>query len=513
MSNVGDNTFFKKLDVTQFAVLISLVFSIWCIVVDDVINSDGILYLETARYFLEGNWAAAYQHYNWPFYSALIALVSAITPLSLEHSAFTINVFFQCLIVYMFLAILKELGASKQVLIAGAVLLLANVNLNEYRDYIIRDFGYWGMYLTAIWLMIRFKTSGHLRYALGWNLAIILASLFRVEGLVFLLFAPLILLFVDTHGQGRFSATVKCYSLTIVVMVTSLLWVMLSQSGFTEFGRLIEPVQKIQFFIDTILTTIPAKADQLSDVILNRYSESYGIYGVWALLLTILVMKILDMTGWLALLLLFATAFGRKIRQQVQQYQIIMGFIVINFAVISLFLISNFYLVGRFVIALALLLLMFAAFALSYFYRWTGWQTHRRLMKPALLRGALVLVVFAMLVDGLVSFGSSKHYIRDAAQWLEDNTAAEASLYSNNMPLYFYSGRWADKKALAHARNTIEKGTLNRNIIRQYDYMAIRVSRKQQALRQQLQKLYSSHFIYEAKNERGDAVMIFQINL
>ena len=56
-----------------FAGLASLLLSLLAQQLDPIINTDGVLYIETAGIFLERGFAAASDSYFWPYMSILIA--------------------------------------------------------------------------------------------------------------------------------------------------------------------------------------------------------------------------------------------------------------------------------------------------------------------------------------------------------------------------------------------------------------------------------------------------------
>ena len=64
-------------------VLLALVFMLTAVAVDNVINRDGILYLDAASAYLNGGIKAALQTYPWPAYPIAIAELSRLTGFSL----------------------------------------------------------------------------------------------------------------------------------------------------------------------------------------------------------------------------------------------------------------------------------------------------------------------------------------------------------------------------------------------------------------------------------------------
>jgi hypothetical protein len=127
------------------AVIISLLLSILAVITDDVINSDGVLYVEMAEAFLEGGLAGAANLYNWPLYSVLAAIISQITTLSILHSFYVLNALLFTLVVDACICLCSQRITQYRQLIIASIVLLCFYSVNEYRDYIIRDAGYWDL--------------------------------------------------------------------------------------------------------------------------------------------------------------------------------------------------------------------------------------------------------------------------------------------------------------------------------------------------------------------------------
>ena len=87
---------------------ISLVLSLSQVLVNPVINSDGILYISTAYHLQNGDWQTASQQYNWLFFPLIIAQLSSLTSLSLEYSAYFLNALFTAITCTSFVLIFKQ---------------------------------------------------------------------------------------------------------------------------------------------------------------------------------------------------------------------------------------------------------------------------------------------------------------------------------------------------------------------------------------------------------------------
>src|SRR5690348_14111251 len=93
-----------------FAILISILFSLWINSYETVINPDAICYLYSAKEVGRSGLHDAMQlcpQAKWPFYSILIFTMAKITHLSYTTSAFLLDGLFSALSVVMFIAIVK----------------------------------------------------------------------------------------------------------------------------------------------------------------------------------------------------------------------------------------------------------------------------------------------------------------------------------------------------------------------------------------------------------------------
>ena len=160
------------------------------------INPDSVLYLEAAKFFSNGNWQAGFEVFPWPFYALCIALVNTITQLGVHFSAQLLNVLFFAIATYSYIQIIQLAGGKQKQMIAGALIWLsAQYMIGGVLEMLMRDQGFWAFFLLSIVFFIRFYQQHRLKDALLWQACIIVATLFRIEAILYLLFLPFILLF------------------------------------------------------------------------------------------------------------------------------------------------------------------------------------------------------------------------------------------------------------------------------------------------------------------------------
>ena len=79
----------------------------------DYVNRDSYVYLKQASFFYDGNFTEAFQVYNWPFFSFLIAIVSKCLFIELKTSAHLISGIFTLITSLSLVKIAKLVSKSR----------------------------------------------------------------------------------------------------------------------------------------------------------------------------------------------------------------------------------------------------------------------------------------------------------------------------------------------------------------------------------------------------------------
>src|SRR3990167_5504922 len=214
--------------------VISLVMSYWIVSNQAIVNSDAICYLLGAKEIGESGVHAAMRlcgQSSWPFYPALIYILTKFSFLSATTSAYLLNAIFTLMTVLSFITIVKMLGGSQRVLWLAAFVILCAHQFNSVRQYIVRDHGFWAFYLLSLIFMLRFLRDQRIGNAWGFSLSLIAATLFRIEGAVFLVLLPLLALFMTTSWRSRLLAFAKLNSVTISALFAVSLWVLIDRKS------------------------------------------------------------------------------------------------------------------------------------------------------------------------------------------------------------------------------------------------------------------------------------------
>lgn len=499
-------------DPAWLAAFISLIMSVWLVATDDMINNDGVLYIEASAQFLQGNWHAGLEVYNWPFYSLLIAAISKVSFLGLETSAYAVNVLLQALLAFVFVRSAQALGGNRRVAIAASILLLTNVTLNGYRDLVIRDFGYWAFFFTAFLFFLNFHRTRLLKYAIGFSLSIMIATLFRIEGIAFLVAAPLIMLFDKEGWKTRLYNILKLSSPLILVAVLCVPFLLLSDS-IPEFrGRLNDPLNLLQHAYFNIVTGISEKGRMIENLILSTNAKNMGTKSMLAILLMFLIMKTISAIGYIPLIFSVSGSLSRRIRSTMTGLNIVGGFIVINLLVLTAFTLSEHFLTPRYTMCMALLMTFPAAFMLAdYFEKPQPVSGDKPRVWKRRSKIIIVIALIYMLLDGLTSFSAGNAHIREAGLWMKENVPQQARLIASERTLYYYAGKPVDQEAVELASSATEDEKISEIDKKDYDYLAIDINRKKKVFEQVIIDWVGNKPVHRTENRRGDAVVIFAL--
>ena len=485
------------------AAALSLLFSALAIYQDEVINSDGIVYIQAAKAFANVDLREVLSLYSWPLYSLLMHVLHKATGIGLETSAQVINAIFAALLVVCFIALARELGGTFPVLVAAAVVVLAHPGLNEYRSYVIRDFGYWAFYLLALLLFVRYFRKPQWKDAAGWFVAMMVAALFRIEGILFLALLPLSLLFRPRSAwSSRVNATARAYvpHLVLALLAFALYWA----SDWRETGKLADLFAVIERRAE-IASTFQAKADVLGSAILYKYSSHLGVTALWWALAGVLIVTVIKAISAPYLALAIHAHVSRSVRMQRDALTVIAFAVAINLLILATHLLVRYFLTGRFGVALGLVVMLAAPFSLVALY--DNWRAKRGSMWVLPVVAAIIVY---MAGDGFLSTGPSNRHIKKAGQWLHENPPPGARVYIDQFRVMFYADR--DNAIFGEEGWEQTERLVTNEKWKKYDYFAVEVDRRNSEREAWLREQIGSEPVVQFGNERNDKILIFKID-
>jgi hypothetical protein len=467
-----------------------------------VVNPDGVCYLQSAATI-----ATAGVHHamhicgqaQWPFYSILIYDLVALTKISYISSAFVLDGIFSIVSVLTFIYIVQMLGGTRRVLWLAAATVLFAHEFDSVREYVIRDHGFWAFYLLSVACLIQYFRSRRWLDALLWIATLIVATLFRVEGVIFIVLVPFIALF---DSGRRLRSFLQLNAVTIVMGIAVLIFMFCHHSNL-QGNRLAEIEYQFVHGMTNLVSSFHSRSAALGQYVLSSYSaRDAGTVFFLLLVAWYAASVVYNLSVIYTLLVIYA--WSKKLLSLHKPERLALAaYIVVNVIITAAFLVDFMFLSKRYLIALSLILMLWVPFALEDLI-----QRHK---ERKWLLPVVIFFMVASALGGMIEFGYSKAYIRDAGRWLASNAPSEA-IYSNDYQVMFYSnhfgnsifdqaGRFADMAVLADGK------------WKQYAYVALRVDQKElhnSAIVKEIQAQVTPTQIFA--NKRGDEVVIYKIS-
>lgn len=442
------------------------------------INRDGMFYVEIARDFLEGGFAAAYATFHWPFPAILMAVVSQITGLGLEASGLLLNGLFMAGACTLLVACASRMF-PEAVWPIGLVL-LALPGFNEYRNELLREYGCWFFVMLSFWLALRWSDSPRWPLALAILASLLAATLFRTEALAF--FPALILwqLFEAPAGE-RWRRLVMIGGLPVIGIAVLLALYAAGQFGSgrlaRDFGRF-----SLERFDAKALAMAPAFLDYARD-----QARTVLFFGS----LAIVPLKFIAKMGIFVLPLLYAFS-GQTLRSLLGRCTLLAWAFFVYLLVLCVHVLDLQFISGRH----TGLLLAFAAPLTGYglwklMQRFPGWKT------------PMVLLAFLVMAGNVISLAPAKHHFVEAGSWLARNASDSPRVYIESPRAAYYAGWRFTRRPASEDRSGLVAGLEQGK----YDLVVLEVSRKEPDIEPWLGSLKLAK-VARFVHPNGDAVII-----
>lgn len=478
----------------------SLLLSLWRLLTLDVINPDGICYLQSAHTVVQQHTLAMQvcDQSGWPFYQVLIGGFSLLTGWQVGVSAAVLDSLLSLVSVLSFVAIVFHLSGNRSVRWLGIATILLAHHFNAFRADVIRDHGYWAFYLLSIYTLLCFQGERDPRkrrgLAFAWSGALLMATLFRLEGIVFLVLLPCWLVLTEPHERKTRIKTFLLLNSVLFVSV-SLVCLWLLSHPVHSLGRLEYLIFQLTHGVQSMWHHWQQASSALGRHVLNVYSarDASLVLG-------------LDLSGYYVACLLDVLTIGyflpvlyafakRHLGMPKESRGLLLAYVAVNFLITAFFLAENFFLARRYLMAMALTLMFWVPFALQDLIR----QWPRR-------RWSLVLAIALIAIcsaGGIVQFGTSKKYLREAGDWLALHTPPSAHVYSN-VPVVLYYSQHAGNQVFAR-QPALQEIIGTGGHWRQYDWLALKVGAGTN-----LSLPFAPVAVF--RNARGDQVRIYYVN-
>ena len=442
----------------RVAFLGSLLLSLVAILTNPVLNRDGILYVETARSFSQGGVSAAFNSFNWPFLSILMAVVSKLTGVGLETTGQLLNALFMagacCLVVACTNNKTPEAGW------AVCLTVLALPGLNHYREELLREYGCWFFLMLAFWVALKWSENPRWETALLAQAILCIAALFRPEALVFLA----ALFMWQAFGESKGNKLLRVLMIGGIPLAATLVALASVGAGHFDLGGRLGGIAgyfnltKKQLVFDLKVQALAAALRPPGNV----EAKTILLMGSLALI----PIKFIGQLGLFVIALLYPAARG-TLPGIISRNQLLAWAVLADLFVLSAFIINTQFLAGRYVAVLSLLAAPTIALGLQQIIeRFPSTKT----------------VVFGLLavlaVCNVITFGSTKtHFIR-AGEWLAANKTYNPRVYVESSRTAYYAGWKPERIHLPKERQRISENARHG----QYDFLVLEISHRESGL-------------------------------
>jgi hypothetical protein len=434
----------------------SALLSFYRIATRDLINGDGIGYIDVARAFLNEGVSGAIAVYHWPFYSILIGLVHRITGLGFENSASLLNMFFLVIVCLVFVRIYEEISGKQARIWVAAILILALPVLNDYREFVIRGYGYWAFMLLALLYFIQYSRSPGFINALKWQFS------------MFISLAAGVLIFMLVSG---------------------------------DLPNMEIPYQLNYASPTALIGAVDTEAVMMFDR--NRFMSSVDDARL-ILASGVMVLVFVEVLSNIGLPFLAVWGYGahRKWLQLTRESRTVEFFAVTGFLALVPVAGNYFFLSSRHTVFTVLCISLITFQYVDYLLReLSSRQLHKWLI-------AVWVIILALFLDGVISGGNSKENIRVAGKWLKTEMAAEGRIACNEARLEFYSEQrctWVvlGKPDLLDAIDDLKKDG--------YTHFLFWIDRKDKQLRSAVDGDTALVLEREFLNRKGSSVRLYSV--
>lgn len=483
-------------EIRLFTAIVSLMFSLIAFGVDDLINSDGVLYMNMARAFLDEGLIGSAQLFNWPFFSILVSGLHSLTGFSLETSGELINIIFFVLFTDALILICsKILPNNRQLFIAG-LFILGFTLLNDYRAYLFRDMGYWAFTAYGLYTFIRFSERPSWQLAIRWQLAVFLSILFRIEGVVILLALPFFLLISNQDHKEAYKQIAMLWSIIVVIALIAIS-IAFSQTSFViAFSKISEVLTYID--LTALVNNFQAKSEIINSQVMSKFDKESGSLILATGLLVMMLEKLIMALSIPYLVFYIYTHYSKygKFKPEANYQSLILFFVAINFFILLLFVFKQYFLSTRYGVMLITGLFIMILPRICQFVE--NALQHKR-------KGILAFTFLVIIMGPLDTFtvSVSKAYIKDVATWAADNLPDDSRVITFDVISHYYIHDKAPEIDITLDR----KG--NPQNIKDYEYLVLVVKRKNSEL---AEKLTHNGFeiIYKKANSRGDKALVLR---
>jgi hypothetical protein len=396
----------------------SVLLSLIAVMGTATVARDAALYIDIAQRVTQLGPNVAWESFDWPWFSLLLAGTHIVLHLPLELSAYLwCGLFFAGTSALMVDCIRQR---SPHLARWACLVMLAMPAVNAFRNDIIRECGFWFFCTLTLWLASRWQERGGWLRATLIHLAVVGAAFFRLEAL--LLWPALALWQLPNLWTPKRRREFFQFALLPIVGL-----VVVSLSGLLLSARLMLYMDMIS--PHGVFSSFQLLCQQFSNSLVNKYSQDDAGQIIFFGILATMAISFVKLTGPFAVPFMFRRNWG-ILGTYWRDYRPFAWAAVLYLLVLVLFFIKMQFMNSRYMSFLNLLFVPVLAMGLAAFVgQFPRWGK------------ALVVAGLLVMLSNVISLGAGKTHYVEAGRWMSAHVEPGAPTFFEDGRISYYAGR------------------------------------------------------------------------
>lgn len=396
----------------------SLLLSLIAVMGAATVGRDAALYIDVARQVTELGPGVAWNSFDWPWFSLLLAATHISLHLPLELSAYL-----WCgLFIAGTCALMVDCVHQRSPHAArwACLVMLAMPAVNSFRDDIIRECGFWFFCTLTLWLALRWQKRGGWLLAAFIHLSIVAAAFFRLEAIL-LVFALGLWQLPNSWSRTRRKQFLQFALIPALAFIAALV------SGVYLSARLVLYLDMIT--PHSVFASFQLLSDQFANSLINKYSRDEAGRIIFFGMMAAMLISFIKLMGPFAVPLVFRSN-GGNFGTYWRDYRPFAWAGMVYAGVLVLFYIKQQFMNTRYLSFLNLMFVpVMALSAASFARQFPRWGK------------ALVVLGLLVMLSNVISLGAGKTHYIEAGHWMAANAEPGEPAYFEDGRISYYAGR------------------------------------------------------------------------
>ncbi|WP_213940062.1 glycosyltransferase family 39 protein [Pseudomonas sp. dw_612] len=396
----------------------SLLLSLIAVLGTATVGRDAAFYIDIAQQVMDHGPKVAWQTFDWPWFSYLLAGTHIVLHVPLELSAYLwCGVFLAGTCALMVDCVRQRSPENAR---WACLVVLAMPAVNAFRNDIIREYGFWFFCTLALWLALRWQKRGGWLHAAFIHLAIVAAALFRLEALLML---PALALWQLSNFR---SPAQRKQVLQFVLLPVLGLIVALASGAFSA--------ARVSLYLDmlsphSVFASFNLLSEQFSRSLINKYSQDEAGRIIFFGIVASMLISFVKLMGPFAVPFVLRSNWS-VLRIYWRDFRPFAWTALLYAIVLVLFYLKQQFMNTRYLSFLNLLFVPVLATALAVFVgRFPRWGK------------ALVVLAVLVMLSNVISISPGKTHYVQAGHWVAEHIEPGAPAYFEDGRISYYAGR------------------------------------------------------------------------